>query len=124
MERNKQKIMIVGLRLVVTTSIISKLEKDYDITIVDENNPLSNSYVDPIVIKNPYKPHMKDLDTYHSKKEEKYKATYNETHSHMSNKRKTLNDLYKEIQLKQSELSRRCRDFVLSHYDSDGKFIE
>ncbi len=36
----------------------------------------------------------------------------------------TLDDVFKQIQNKTCPLSRRLRDYVLSHYDSEGNFIE
>lgn len=35
-----------------------------------------------------------------------------------------LDDVYKQIQNKTCPLSKRVRDFVLSHYDKEGNFIE
>jgi hypothetical protein len=40
------------------------------------------------------------------------------------NGRYCLNDVYKQIQDKTCPLSKRLRDYVLSHYDEKGNFIE
>jgi hypothetical protein len=36
----------------------------------------------------------------------------------------TLDDVYSQIVAKTCPLSRRCRDYVLDHYDENGKFIK
>ena len=39
------------------------------------------------------------------------------------NGRYTLDDVYKQIQNKTCKLSKRLREYVLSHYDENGNFI-
>ena len=36
----------------------------------------------------------------------------------------TLNDVYKQIQNKNCPLSKRIREYVLSHYNENGEFLE
>jgi hypothetical protein len=47
---------------------------------------------------------------------------YDELMDYMSGKY-TLNDVYKQIQNKTCPLPTRLRNYVLSHYDENGKFI-
>lgn len=49
--------------------------------------------------------------------------TKNEVLDYM-NTRYTLDDVYLQIQNKNCLLNKRCRNFVLSHYDENGNFIE
>lgn len=56
-------------------------------------------------------------------KQQKIINTKNEVLNYM-NGRYTLNDVYEQIKNKKCTLSRRLRQYVLSHYDENGVFIE
>ena len=47
-----------------------------------------------------------------------------EEYSDYVNGRYTLDDVYKQIQNKTCKLSKRLREYVLSHYDKNGNFIK
>lgn len=55
-------------------------------------------------------------------KQRRDQSTYDEVIEYM-NGRYTLSDVYKQVIDKICPLSKRCRDFVESHYDTNGKFM-
>lgn len=56
-------------------------------------------------------------------KQKKLMNLYNKVYDYM-NRRYTLNDVYQQIKNKTCKLSRTEREYVLSHYDENGNFIE
>ena len=71
----------------------------------------ANPYNTEEWISNPYRGQQRDLNM------------SNELFTYMAGKY-TLDDVYSQIVAKTCPLSRRCRDYVLDHYDENGKFIK
>ena len=77
-------------------------------------------YVNP---NNPDEWSNKPYITTETPEERQLQRTYDEVLTYMSG-RYTLDDVYQQITNKIIKKSRRFRVFVLSHYDSNGKFIK
>jgi|LakMenEpi03Aug12_release.lakeMendotaPanAssembly.Ray.scaffolds.fasta_scaffold272491_3 hypothetical protein len=75
-------------------------------------------YVNP---DNPDEWSNKPYKTTSTPEERQLQRTYDEVLTYMSD-RYTLDDVYQQIINKTIKKSKRFRDFVLSHYDSDGNF--
>lgn len=73
------------------------------------------------VYANPDNPNEWSSTMYPSQR--KQAAKYDALMNYMSGKY-TLNDVYQQIQAKTCPLSKNLRDYVLSHYDINGNFIE
>ena len=60
----------------------------------------------------------------YNKKQRKDSENYQFIYNCMAKQRKTLNDIYHEILNKKSTLTRRYREYVLSHFNKNGNFIK
>jgi len=57
-------------------------------------------------------------------KKQKASVDYWNVYDYMADNHLTLGDVYQQVKDKVCPLSRRLRDYVLSHYDENGNFIE
>ena len=82
-------------------------------------NEFDGKITDTVVYVNPDNDNEWSSEPYsEQKKDYRY---WNEVVEYMSGKY-TLNDVYQQIQNKTCPLSTRLRNYVLSHYDENGKF--
>jgi hypothetical protein len=67
--------------------------------------------MEPLILENP------------TKQERIRNKCYWSMHSYANKNSLNLDQIYAQIQAKTRPLPKRVRDYVLSHYDSDGNFI-